>query len=250
LKGEDGRKFKTRSGDTVRLIDVLEEAREKARAILLERRTTANSTSLLTTDAEIEHAAAVLGYGGVKYFDLRQVRLWVVTTKSTSSLHCSTPCPSILSHCLIQHRLNDYEFSYERMLASDGDTAVYLEYALARVSSILRKARDAGVDVDALLRDGGAAVEFSHGSEVLLAWELSRFGEVIVEFTAGLAPHKFAEFLFALSTRMTAFHRDCNVLGADTPIAVRNTRLLLCAATCTVMRQAMLLLGLEPLERL
>lgn len=72
LQGEDGRKFKTRSGETVRLVDVLEEARDKARAILVERRTAGTTT--LTTDTEIEHAASVLGYGGVKYFDLRQVR--------------------------------------------------------------------------------------------------------------------------------------------------------------------------------
>ena len=164
LQGEDRRKFKTRSGEMVRLVDVLEEARDKARAILVERR--AAGTTSLTTDAEIEHAAAVLGYGGVKYFDLKQVRCAAAAVTHAQGIprspHTHT-CPRAA-----QHRLNDYVFSFERMLASDGDTAVYLEYALVRVASIIRKAREAGVDVDAALSDAAAPLTFTHGSEVRL----------------------------------------------------------------------------------
>ena len=85
MQGEDGKKFKTRAGETVRLVDVLEEARDKARAILVARREA--GTTSLSTDEEIEHAAAVLGYGGVKYFDLRQVGFF--RRRMISAQHCA-----------------------------------------------------------------------------------------------------------------------------------------------------------------
>ena len=209
-----------------------------------------------------------------------------------------------LRRCIFspQHRSNDYVFSYDRMLASDGDTAVYLEYALVRVSSILRKAREAGADVDAILADRTAPIVFTHGSEARVPYlrrptlwfpaslsvaSLHRFclhGSSLVSVRSSptscqgscrtssqrcvtgscsvVVSEKRAEpaqydacvlrrpqFLFAVAGRMTSFHRDCNVLGAETPLAVRDSRLRLCAATSAVMRTAMLLLGIEPLER-
>lgn len=107
VQGEDKKRFKTRSGDTVRLVDLLDEARDRARKILDERVKAGNSP--ITKEEDIEYAAEQLGYGGVKYFDLRQ------------------------------NRLSDYVFNYDRMLSPDGETAVYMEYTYARIRSIIRK---------------------------------------------------------------------------------------------------------------
>jgi arginyl-tRNA synthetase len=253
MQGEDRKKFKTRDGSTVRLEDVLNEARERALAVLLERGAGKGSsgsgsggsgggegTSAPTfppsalanaTPEEIHRTACVLGYGGVKYFDLRQ------------------------------NRLSDYIFSYDRMLSPDGDTAVYLQYAQARLSSILRKAREAagGVDIEVALKAAtplgdpaaqGVAWVFQHPTEVLLAAELLRFSDVLVGIQRDLMPHRLCEYMYGLAGKVTDFYRDCNILGGATPTNVRDSRLRIVCATHTVLVTCMRLLGLEPLERI
>jgi arginyl-tRNA synthetase len=109
--GADGKKFKTRSGDTEKLIDLLTEAVDQARALVIERLPTAST-------AEIDHLAKVLGIGAVKYADLSS------------------------------HRTKDYTFSYERMLRFEGNTAVFLLYAYVRINGIKRKIQ---ADIHAVL---------------------------------------------------------------------------------------------------
>jgi len=219
--GEDGKKFKTRDGGVVRLTDVLDEAKARAAAIMAERGS--------MTPEEVAHASSVLGYGGVKYFDLRQ------------------------------NRLSDYQFSYDRMLSPDGDTAVYIEYAHARISSILRKARDvAGVSIDALLTmlEGAgdearaAAFTFAHPADSGLAAELLRFQEVVTIFQQDVMPHRLAEYCFFLCGKFSEFFRDCPVLADFVPQPVRDSRLRLCEATVRTLATGLRLLGIEPLDKI
>ena len=258
VQGEDRKKFKTRDGSTVRLLDVLQEARTRAMAILVERGAGAGAASggsatptaeaagtatptpppapasylATATQAEIDRTACSLGYGGVKYFDLRQ------------------------------NRTTDYVFSYERMLSPDGDTAVYLQYSAARLASILRKAGEAGHATGPALRlrsgdlgsvtagDMGEAWAFAHPTEIQLAGELLRFAEVLASVQEDLMPHKLCEYMYGLSGKATDFHRDCNVLGSGTAPALRAARLRLVQCTSSVLTTCMRLLGLEPLERI
>ena len=234
VQGEDRKKLKTRSGETVRLADVLDEAKARAKAILMERAAAAAEAPAATCggavtsgvgandDAAIDAAAAALGYGGVKYFDLRQ------------------------------HRMTDYVFSYDRMLSPDGDTTVYLQYAHARMCSILRRAAENGVDVAAVLHASphGGVGAWAHPTELLLAIELARFAESVQEVLTDLLPHRLCEYLYRLAGRGADFHRDCNVLSATTPSETRDARLRLAAATAAVMKAALALLGIEALERI
>jgi arginyl-tRNA synthetase len=221
VQGEDRRKFKSRDGGTVKLLDVLEEARTRIKTLLLERIESGLSAVPLE---DVDRTSEILGYGGVKYFDLKQ------------------------------SRTNDYVFNYDRMLSPDGDTAVYLQYAHARLMSILRKASEKGYDVESLLESTvaapGASLEWSHSSELALAIEISKFQSVIEKIINDLCPHHLCEYLYSLATSMSTFHRDCNVLGDETTPEARKTRLLLCVATGVVMRQVFELLGIVPLDRM
>ena len=219
-------KLKTRSGDTVRLVDVLEEARIKAHGIITERAASGGSALAGATPEEIDTAACALGYGGVKYFDLRQ------------------------------SRLQDYLFSSERMLSADGDTATYIQYSRARLSSILRKGEAAGAAPPRAGVNLSSAADLAsmwiweHSSESLLAAHILRFAEVIAGIQEDLMPHKLCEFMYALSGKATDFIRDCHVLGELTRPALRASRLKLVAVTLDTLTQCMVLLGIEPLDRI
>jgi arginyl-tRNA synthetase len=241
VQGEDGKRFKTRDGSTVRLVDVLDGAKEKALGVLHERIAASSGSPLAgAPESEVERTAEALGYGGVKYFDLRQ------------------------------NRTQNYMFSYDRMLSADGDTAVYIQYAVSRLRSILRKAapvldadaggggRGGGAALEAALRapalataEGAcAAFTFAHATDAALAVELMRFGEVLAGMQVDLMPHRLCEFLYAVAGRVTDFHRDCPVLSSDTPPPLRLSRLRLVAAAEQTMKAAMGLIGLDVLERM
>jgi len=211
VQGSDKKKFKTRDGSTVRLVDLLDEARDKMKQGLLAR---AGEGVSQLSPADMDSAAAAIGYGGVKYFDLRQ------------------------------NRLSDYEFSYDRMLNPDGDTAVYLEYAHARLSSILRKAAEVGVDVEALKES--AVISLKHHSEVALASEIVRLQEVVLEVEQDLLPSRVCEFLYKVSVKFSEFNRDCRVIGSPE----QDERVLLCLATLNTIRTAFALVGIQPVDRL
>ena len=210
VQGEDGKRFKTRSGDTVRLVDLLDAAVDRMRESL---ETRVKDGKCPLSPAEVEKAAAVIGYGAVKYFDLHQ------------------------------HPETNYQFSYDKMLSTSGNTAVYLLFAHARLASIIRKAKDdLGVDIN-LNQSLDLAV---HPKERSLALEMSFFADVVETVANDCIPSRLTDFLYKLATKFTEFVTECKVLGDPRQME----RLLLCHACGIVMRQAFDLLGIHHLDRI
>ncbi|MFE1548642.1 arginine--tRNA ligase [Streptomyces sp. NPDC058718] len=202
--GKDGKPFKTREGETVRLVDLLDEAIDRASAVVREK-------AQDLTEQEIADRGTQVGIGAVKYADL-----------STSAAR-------------------DYKFDLDQMVSLNGDTSVYLQYAYARIQSILRKAGDA---------KPAAHPELALApSERALGLHLDAFGELIAETAAEYAPHKLAAYLYQLASHYTTFYSECPVLKADTPEQVEN-RLFLCELTARTLHQGMALLGIRTPERL
>jgi arginyl-tRNA synthetase len=203
--GTDGKPFKTRSGEVVRLMDLLDEAVERAAAVVREK-----APDL--SDAEVAERAEQVGIGAVKYADL-----------STS-------------------RSRDYVFDLDRMVSLNGDTSVYLQYAYARIQSILRRAPESA---RAEARPGLAL----EPAERALGLHLDAFAETLDAVAETYEPHKLAAYLYGLATQYSAFYEHCPVLSADDPDTVAN-RLFLCELTARTLRQGMALLGIETPERL
>ncbi|WP_240135471.1 arginine--tRNA ligase [Streptomyces sp. MUM 178J] len=202
--GKDGKPFKTREGETVRLVDLLDEAVERASAVVREK-------AQDLTEEEIAERGAQVGIGAVKYADL-----------STSAAR-------------------DYKFDLDQMVSLNGDTSVYLQYAYARIQSILRKSGDA---------KPAARPELALApAERALGLHIDQFGETVAEVAAGYEPHKLAAYLYQLASLYTTFYSECPVLKADTPAQVEN-RLFLCDITARTLHQGMALLGIRTPERL
>ncbi len=207
--GEDGKRLRTRSGETPRLRDLLDEAIERSRAFVVDRATERDEP----VPDDLDRIARVVGLGAVKYADLSQ------------------------------NRTSNYVFSYDRMLNLKGDTAPYLQYAFARIGSILR---EAGWDDSKATRD--ALVLLDTPQERALALRLAGFGDVLDRVVEDWAPSHLSTHLYELSQAYNGFYEHCPVLRADEP--VRTSRLLLCAATARQLRIGLDLLGIEVLERL
>ncbi|MFD3542767.1 arginine--tRNA ligase [Streptomyces sp. NPDC058662] len=202
--GKDGKPFKTREGETVRLVDLLDEAIDRAAAVVREK-------AQDLTEAEIAERAVQVGIGAVKYADL-----------STSAAR-------------------DYKFDLDQMVSLTGDTSVYLQYAYARIQSILRKAGDAKPAAHAGLALAPA--------ERALGLHLDHFGELLAEAASEYAPHKLAAYLYQVASLYTTFYSECPVLKADTPEQVEN-RLFLCELTARTLSKGMSLLGIRTPEKL
>ncbi|MFE0448929.1 arginine--tRNA ligase [Streptomyces fungicidicus] len=202
--GADGKPFKTREGETVRLEDLLDEAVQRAAEVVREK-------ARDLTDDEIRERAAQVGIGAVKYADL-----------STS--------PS-----------RDYKFDLDQMVSLNGDTSVYLQYAYARIQSILRKAGE--------VRPAAHPELELHEAERSLGLHLDAFGDTVFEAAAEYAPHKLAAYLYQLASLYTSFYDKCPVLKADSPEQVEN-RLFLCDLTARTLHRGMALLGIRTPERL
>lgn len=202
--GKDGKPFKTREGETVRLIDLLDEAIDRASAIVREK---AQDLS----EEEIAERGAQVGIGAVKYADL-----------STSAVR-------------------DYKFDLDQMVSLNGDTSVYLQYAYARIQSILRKAGDVRPQAHPELELTAA--------ERALGLHVDQFAETVAEVAGEYAPHKLAAYLYQLASFYTTFYDKCPVLKADTLAQVEN-RLFLCDITARTLHQGMALLGIRTPERL
>ncbi|MBT2384410.1 arginine--tRNA ligase [Streptomyces sp. ISL-11] len=204
--GKDGKPFKTREGETVRLVDLLDEAIDRATAVVREK-----SEKLGLTEEEIAERGTQVGIGAVKYADL-----------STSVSR-------------------DYKFDLDQMVSLNGDTSVYLQYAYARIQSILRKAGEARPAAHPELALAPA--------ERALGMHLDQFGENLAEVRTSYEPHKLAGYLYQLASHLTTFYDQCPVLKADTPQQVEN-RLFLCDLTARTLRQGMGLLGIRTPEQL
>ena len=215
VQGEDGKRFKTRSGDTVRLVDLLDEAVSRMEASLRERASEGRTTSV--SEQEVHETACAMGYGAVKYFDLRR------------------------------NPTSNYVFSYDRMLDTKGNTAIYLLYAHARLESIVTKGRvEHGIDVDALMGGDKSRIVISHKSERNLALYLRFFADSVEETLADLFPYHICDFVYDLSIAASEFVTQCKVLGSSE----MESRLLLCRATAVTMRQCFDLLGIRHVMRI
>ena len=207
ILGEDGKPFKTRSGETVQLADLLDEAEERAAKVVPEK-------SPELPEAQRREIARVVGVGAVKYADL------------------------------LPNRQSDYVFSWDKLLALNGNTAPYLQYAYARIRSIFRKG---GVENrESILQSG--ALQLAAPEELALAKHLLNFGLVLEAVADEYRPNFLCNYLYELAGHFTSFYENCPVLKSEGQ--TRNTRLVLCELTARVLKQGLELLGIETLEQM
>lgn len=198
--GDDRKMLRSRSGDAVKLIELLDEAVERAESAVAEKSPDLGADERSTI-------ARMIGIGALKYADL-----------STD-------------------RVKDYVFDWDRMLAFEGNTAPYLQYAHARICSIFRRA-----DVDrAAVR--GSAVELGTEQERTLAKRLLAYPTALDDTLASYSPHKLCTYLFELAQDFTSFYEHCPVAKADEP--VRTSRLALCDVTARTLEHGLGLLGIS-----
>jgi arginyl-tRNA synthetase len=205
--GADGKMFKTRAGETVKLSDLLDEGVARALEVVREKNPD-------LTDDEKDVVAHAIGIGAIKYADLSS------------------------------DRIKDYVFDWDRMLALNGNTAPYLQYAHARIRSILRRAEAEGIAVDA-----PDQLRLDETAERDLALELLLLDSVVHGAAEQTQPHRLCTYLYDVATRFTAFYESCPVLKAEDP-AVRASRLALCRLTAGVLATGLGLLGIEAPERI
>ena len=210
--GEDGRPFKTRSGEAVGLEGLLDEAIRKALDVVTANDAAKPNGSELSPEQRQEVAATV-GHGAIKYADL--------------------------SH----NRTSDYVFSYDKMMGLEGNTATYIQYSYARVKSILRRGE---VDVEGL-RASFADISLEHPAERALALAIVQFGEVLEQVLEDYRPNLLTNYLFELAKRFSSFFEACPVLKADTE-GLQQSRLLLCDLTSRTIAQGLQLLGIGVVE--
>ncbi|MCD6394436.1 MAG: arginine--tRNA ligase [Planctomycetes bacterium] len=209
--GEDNRPLKTRSGENVKLKELLEEAVVRARAVV-------EGKNSELPDAEKEQIAKAVGIGAVKYADYSN------------------------------NRTSDYVFSFDKMLAMEGNTAPYMQYAYARVKSIERKAAKKDVDVESELA-GINDLNLTEPAELDLAKHLIRYGEIIESALADCRPNYLTQYLYELAQKFSGFYNACPVLAADK--ATRPTRLLLCDLTARTIRHGLSeLLGIKVVRQM
>lgn len=208
--GEDNKKLKTRSGETVRLKDLLDEAIDRARADLEARLKEDNRQE---SEEFITNVARIIGISAVKYADLSQ------------------------------NRNSNYVFSFDKMLSLQGNTAPYLLYAYARIRSIGRKGN---IDFEQLEKD--AKVLLQEDEELVLAKHLLQLSEVLKNIEQDLLPNRLCEYLYELSKKFNKFYEECDVLKAEE--SQKSSRLILCDITARTLKLGLSLLGIQVLERM
>jgi arginyl-tRNA synthetase len=196
ILGPDGKPFKTKSGDNVKLNELLDEAEERAFRVVSEK-------SPELPEAQKRAIAHAVGIGAIKYADL--ARDWI----------------------------GNYVFDWDKMLALDGNTAPYLQYAHARIRSIFRKAADAQI----------GPISLSAPHELSLAKHILRLGEMLDLVARELKPHHLCTYLYELATRFSGFYENCPVLQSEA--ATRASRLGLCDLTARTLELGLDLLGIE-----
>jgi arginyl-tRNA synthetase len=212
--GDDNRPFKTRSGDTVGLESLLDEAVRRALEIVSAGDDAKPDGPELSPERRREIAETV-GIAALKYADLSQ------------------------------NRTSDYVFSYDKMLAMTGNTATYMQYAYARVRSIFARGN---VDVDAL-RASNAPIALDSPAERALAMEIRYFAEALESTVVDYRPNQLTSYLFDLANRYSTFFEQCHVLRAESD-ELRNSRLLLCDLTARTIQKGLELLGIKVVEKM
>jgi arginyl-tRNA synthetase len=233
--GEDGRPYKTRSGDTVGLMGLLDEAVERAYAIVCQNDD--SRPEPLLTDAQRRQVAERIGIGAIKYADLAH------------------------------NRTSDYLFSYDKMLAMTGNTATYMQYSYARVRSIFEKGGVEEKGVRTLFLTPSAVKGHSMApkkssdpffipffilatpQERALGLALLQFSEALDRVVADYRPNHLTAYLFELASRYSEFFENCPVLKAESD-ELRTSRLLLCDLTARTLERGLALLGIEVVERM
>ena len=220
ILGEDGKPFKTRSGETVKLAELLDEAEERALKVVTEK----NPELPESLRKEI---ARVVGIGAVKYADL------------------------------LPNRQSDYVFNWEKMLSLQGNTAPYLQYAYTRIRSIFRKAEAGGMSYASPTptsdeRKSGdsrsSSLQLNAPEELALAKHLLNFGITLEAVAEDYRPNFLCNYLYDLAGHFARFYEACPVLKAEG--SERSTRLTLCDVTARVLRQGLNVLGIEVLEQM
>ncbi|WP_446027612.1 arginine--tRNA ligase [Lelliottia amnigena] len=206
MLGKDGKPFKTRAGGTVKLSDLLDEALERARRLVAEKNPDMPAE-------ELEKLANAVGIGAVKYADLSK------------------------------NRTTDYIFDWDNMLAFEGNTAPYMQYAYTRVLSVFRKA---DIDESAL---ANAAVVITEDREAQLAARLLQFEETLTVVAREGTPHVMCSYLYDLAGLFSGFYEHCPILSADNEEA-RNSRLKLAQLTAKTLKLGLDTLGIETVERM
>jgi arginyl-tRNA synthetase len=210
ILGKDKKPFKTRAGDSVRLAEVLEEAEERATAII--RNKIEGRGGSLDTD-EQGHIGRAVGIGALKYADLSS------------------------------ERIKDYVFDWDRMLAFEGNTSPYLQNAYVRIRSIFRKGE---ADFDAAAH---ATIHIEQVEERRLALQLLQLPQIVESVAASLEPHRLCNYLCDLATGYHSFYEHCRVLNAESE-AVKTSRLALSALVARTLRLGLTLLGIEVIEQM
>jgi len=206
MLGKDGKPFKTRAGGTVKLSDLLDEALERARRLVAEKNPD------MAAD-ELEKLANAVGIGAVKYADLSK------------------------------NRTTDYIFDWDNMLAFEGNTAPYMQYAYTRVLSVFRKAN---LDESVL---ANAAVTITEAREAQLAARLLQFEETLTVVARDGTPHVMCAYLYDLAGLFSGFYEHCPILSAESE-TVRNSRLKLAQLTAKTLKLGLDTLGIETVERM
>ncbi len=212
--GTDGKPFKTRAGDTVGLESLLDEAVARAAKVVAENDEAKPNGPELSPEERAKIAETV-GIAALKYADLSQ------------------------------NRESDYVFSYDKMLAMNGNTATYMQYAYARVRSIFAKG---GVEIEAL-RAARPQIFLGTPAERTLALELLRFGEAIDYCLKDYRPNLLTSYLFDLANCYSTFFENCPVLKAETE-ELRSSRLILCDLTARTIQKGLELLGIRVVEKM
>lgn len=210
VQGEDGKKLKTRSGETVRLQELLDEAVSRAKLDLTAR---LEAEARSETPEFIDQVANVVGLGAVKYADLSQ------------------------------NRTSNYIFSFDKMLALQGNTAPYMIYAYVRVQGISRKGE---IDWDTLNQKPKIHLEAE--TELALAKHLLQLDEILTQISADLMPNRLCQYLFELSQKFNQFYDKCPVLQAES--SQKESRLALCYLTAVTLKLGLSLLGIKVVERM
>ncbi|MFC3395798.1 arginine--tRNA ligase [Brenneria rubrifaciens] len=205
MLGKDGKPFKTRAGDTIKLSDLLDEAYERAYKLI-------ESKNPDMSADELSALAKVVSIGAVKYADL---------SKS---------------------RTTDYVFDWDTMLAFEGNTAPYMQYAYTRVASIFKRA---GIQEDALTQP----VQLTEAREMALATRLLQFEETINTVARDGTPHVMCAYLYDLAGLFSGFYEHCPILNAEND-AIRQSRLKLALLTARTLKQGLNTLGIDTVEKM
>ncbi len=213
VMGDDGKPFKTRTGDTVGLEPLLDESEQRAHQVVADL-DDAKPDGPEFSDEQRREIAKVVGIGALKYADLSQ------------------------------NRSSDYTFSFDKMVELKGNTATYLQYGFARVNGIFRRGNIDPV----LLRNQAEPFQFVEDVERSLAVKLLQFEETLYDVTVDYRPNLLATYLFELTQTFFVFFDKCPVLSSEGQL--KQSRLQLCDLTARTIKQGLALLGIDVVPKM